>query len=111
MFTFLACQTHFGKIGANIIKSHGGAGECWKSGRRAGKGWGNAGEASTPFYINTAKMQSSLAEDRQLGRSERGLCSLPVPCSVALKFLCVCIIAVHANLAMLQGSRTINTHI
>lgn len=69
------------------------------------------GETSTPFYINTAKMQSSLAEDGQLGRRARALQSLPVPCSVALKFLCVCIIAVHANLAMLQGSRTINIHI
>lgn len=82
-------------------------------GGERGSGWGSAGEASTPFYINTAKMQSSLAEDRQLGRSERAraLQSLPVPCSVALKFLCVCIIAVHANLAILQGSRTINIHI
>lgn len=76
MFTFLACQTHFRKIGANIIKSGGGAGGAGRSGRRTGKGVGSVGEASTPFYINTAKMQSSLAEDGQLGRSERGLCSL-----------------------------------
>lgn len=42
MFTFLACQTHFGKIGANIIKS--GVGGCaGRSGRRAGKGVGERG--------------------------------------------------------------------
>ena len=75
MFTFLACQTHFGKIGANIIKSGGGLILKGVGGER-GRGWESVGEASTPCYINTAKMQSSLAEDRQLGRSERGLCSL-----------------------------------
>lgn len=45
MFTFLACQTHFGKIGANILKSEGGVGGCntERSGRRAGKGMGERG--------------------------------------------------------------------
>ena len=76
MFTFLECQTHFGKIGANIIKSEAGGGILKGVGGEPRRGWGSVGEASTPFYINTAKMQSSLAEDRQLGRSERGLCSL-----------------------------------
>lgn len=108
MFTFLACQTHSGKIGANIIKSLGGLGGCWKEWEESREG---VGEVSTPFYINAAKMQASQAEDRQLGRSERGLCS---PCLFLVLWLLsfsVCIIAVHANRAMLQGSRTINIHI
>lgn len=43
MFTFLACQTHFGKIGANIIKSEAGGGYTERSGRRAEKGVGERG--------------------------------------------------------------------
>lgn len=42
MFTFLARQTHFGKIGANIIKSSG-VGGAGRSGRRAGERVGERG--------------------------------------------------------------------
>lgn len=45
MFTFLACQTHFRKIGANIIKSGRGGGRHWKEWEESGEG-GGEGEGS-----------------------------------------------------------------
>lgn len=42
MFTFLACQTHSGKIGANIIKSLGGGGGVLERvGGEPGRGGGS----------------------------------------------------------------------
>lgn len=40
MFTFLACQTHFRKIGANIIKSGGGEREVLEGVGGEGEGGG-----------------------------------------------------------------------
>lgn len=42
MFTFLVCQTHFGKIGANIIKSSG-VGVLEGVGGEPGREWGERG--------------------------------------------------------------------
>lgn len=87
-------------------KIAGGLGGCWKEWEESREG---VGEASTPFYINAAKMQARRRTGSWVAASEGfAVCLLLV---LSLLSFSVCIIAVHANRAMLQGSRTINRHI
>lgn len=56
MFTFLACQTHFRKIGANIIKSGGGGREVLEGVEgEQGRGWGAWGKRVHHFTSTLRK--------------------------------------------------------
>lgn len=87
MFTFLACQTHSGKIGANIIKSLGGwGGVLERVGGEPGRGGGSEYTILHQRCENASEPGGGPAAGSQRARV---LQSLPVPCSVALKFLCL----------------------
>lgn len=86
MFTFLACQTHSGKIGANIIKSLGGWGVLERVGGEPGRGGGSEYTILHQCCENASEPGGGPAAGSQRAKA---LQSLPAPCSVALKFLCL----------------------